>query len=72
MGKLIVSALAGVGKALLTEKIIINLVLVLAEWLVKRTGNDLDDKILAVVKEALDKRQGKSVGNLYDAIKAAR
>tara|TARA_R110000824_G_scaffold137515_2_gene301629 strand:- start:667 stop:831 length:165 start_codon:yes stop_codon:yes gene_type:complete len=49
MGK-IVSAIA---TKLFSQKVLIAIVLKLGEWLVKRSENDLDDKIWAEVTKAL-------------------
>jgi|TARA_Y100000004_G_C8758991_1_gene345702 hypothetical protein len=50
MGKL----LATIASKLLSEKVLIAIVLKLGDWLVKRSSNDLDDKIWAEVSKALD------------------
>lgn len=63
---LLKSLLSGV----LTEKFLMNLVLMLAKLLTERTSNDLDDQLLKNFKEALDKRQGTPAGNLYDRVKS--
>lgn len=44
---------SGFALKLMTEKLIINVTLTLAEWLVKRSDNTLDDKLFSQVKEAL-------------------
>lgn len=54
--------------AVLTEKFLINLVLLLAEWLAKRTANDLDNRIVAELRDALDKKGGQPARNLYQEI----
>jgi hypothetical protein len=64
LGLLAVSLASGITKTLFTERVIINLVIVLGEWLVKRTSNDLDNKAFAVFKEALDKQYNRPT-NLY-------
>lgn len=42
-----------VGVKLLTDKFLISVVLHVAEYLSKKTTNDLDDKIVAEIREAL-------------------
>jgi len=64
LGLVVASLASGVTKALLTERVLINLVIILGDWLVKRTSNDLDDKTFKVFKEALDKQYNRPT-NLY-------
>lgn len=40
-------------KALMSEKVIIELMIKFGDWLVKRTGNDLDDKAWTSLREQL-------------------
>tara|TARA_R100000152_G_C6781975_1_gene217844 strand:+ start:9205 stop:9357 length:153 start_codon:yes stop_codon:yes gene_type:complete len=47
------SLLGVVATKLLSEKVLIAILLKVAEWLVSRSSNDLDDKILAEVKKSL-------------------
>ena len=54
--------------ALLTDKFIINALVLLLEWLASKTSNDMDDRLVQVLKESLDKRGGKPV-NLYQEVK---
>lgn len=70
-GALLVSVLFGLGRALFTEKVLINLVVLLAEWAAGKTTNDLDDRVVKEVKEGLDKRQGREV-NLYQEVKSKK
>lgn len=72
IGAILVGVLARIGTALLTEKVIINLVIILASWLASKTKNDLDDQLVEALKDALDKDHGKPVKNLYDQVKASR
>lgn len=58
--------------AVLTEKFLINLVLLLADWLAKRTQNDLDDRLVAHLRDALGKVKGQPARNLYDELKTLR
>jgi len=69
IGPILVSVAFNIIKALLTEKVITNLVVIMAEWLAKRSSNDLDDEIVAAIKDGLDKKQGSPVGNLYSNLK---
>ena len=39
---------------MLSEKMILKLLIVLMEWAVPRTTNELDDKILTLMKEKLE------------------
>jgi len=50
MGKI----LGTVATKLLSEKVLIAIVLKLGDWLVKRSSNELDDKIWAEVSKALE------------------
>ncbi len=50
MGKL----LGAIATKLLSEKVLIAIVMKLGDWLVKRSSNDLDDKIWAEVSKALE------------------
>jgi len=54
MGKL----LGTLATKLLSEKVLIAIVLKLGDWLVKRSENDLDDKIWAEVSKALEVKNG--------------
>ena len=49
MGKL----LGAIATKLLSQKVLIAIVLKLGDWLIKRSENDLDDKIWEEVKKAL-------------------
>ena len=51
MGKL----LGAVATKLFSQKVLIAIVLKLGDWLVKRSENDLDDKIWEEVKKAFQK-----------------
>ena len=46
---------ASIGTTLLTEKFIIRLFVIVAEYLAKSTKNDLDDQLVAELKKSLDK-----------------
>ena len=46
--------LTAVATRLLSQKVLIAIVLKLGDWLVKKSENDLDDKIWAEVKKALN------------------
>tara|TARA_R100001594_G_scaffold13276_4_gene28729 strand:- start:411 stop:575 length:165 start_codon:yes stop_codon:yes gene_type:complete len=50
MGKI----LAAVATKLLSQKVLIAILLKLGDWIVKRSENDLDDKVWAEVKKALE------------------
>jgi len=50
MGKL----LGAIATKLLSQKVLIAIVLKLGDWLIKRSENDLDDKIWEEVKKALN------------------
>jgi|TARA_R110000787_G_scaffold268478_1_gene375020 hypothetical protein len=47
--------LGTIATKMLSEKVLISIVLKVAEWLVNRSSNDLDNKVLDVVKKALAK-----------------
>lgn len=68
MGAVATKAVFALLRSTLTEKAIMNLVVVLASWLAKRTSNDLDDRLVALLKEAVSKRYGKP-GNLYPELR---
>ena len=56
--------------SVLTEKVILNFAVILLEWLVKRTSNQLDDQLLRALKDALDNNPAKAnTTNLYREIK---
>lgn len=55
--------------AVFTEKFIINLVLLLADWLTKRTSNDLDNQLVTQLRYSLDKQAGRPANNLYERLK---
>lgn len=59
---------AGLFSALFTDRFVLNSVVVLLEWLSRRTTNDLDDKLVEQLKQALDKNCGSEV-NLYDELR---
>jgi hypothetical protein len=69
IGAILVSTLFTLGRTLFSEKVLLNLVVLLADWAAKKTTNDLDDKIVKELKGGLDKRQGSPV-NLYQSIKS--
>ena len=50
MGKL----LGAIATKIFSQKVLIAIVLKLGAWLVKRSENDLDDKVWAEVKKALN------------------
>ena len=54
MGKI----LGAIATKLLSQKVLIAIVLKLGEWLVKRSENDLDDKIWAEVQKAFNEING--------------
>lgn len=47
--------LGGIATKVLSQKVMIAILVKLGDWLVKRSENDLDDKIWAEVKSALGK-----------------
>ena len=46
--------LGGIATKILSQKVMIAIVLKLGDWLVARSENDLDDKVWAEVKKALN------------------
>lgn len=52
----------------LTERFIMNVLVLLAEWAVKRWGNDLAADLFQQFKDALDRDHGQP-RNLYDDIR---
>lgn len=70
MESVIISVLGGVLKTSLTEKAIANLIAVLLKFVVTKTSNDLDNRILEAVLDGLDKSAGQSM-NLYDHVKTS-
>jgi hypothetical protein len=46
--------LGGIATKLLSQKVMIAIVLKLGDWLVARSENELDDKVWAEVKKALN------------------
>ena len=54
--------------AVLTERFIMNVLVLLASWLASKTENDLDDQLVEALKDALDKDHGQP-RNLYDEIR---
>jgi hypothetical protein len=47
--------LGGIATKVLSQKVMIAILIKLGDWLVKRSENELDDKIWAEVKQALGK-----------------
>jgi len=47
--------LGGIATKVLSQKVMIAILVKLGDWLVKRSENELDDKIWAEVKSALGK-----------------
>ena len=47
--------LGGIATKILSQKVMIAILIKLGDWLVKRSENELDDKIWAEVKQALGK-----------------
>ena len=47
--------LGGIATKMLSQKVMIAILMKLGDWLVKRSENDLDDKIWAEVKKAFGK-----------------
>lgn len=52
----------------LTEKFIMNILVILAGWAVKRWGNDLAEDLFEQFRDALDNDHGTPL-NLYNEIK---
>lgn len=71
IGPILVSVLFNIGRTLLTEKVLTNLVVLLASWLASKTSNDLDDQIVQTIKDGLDKQNGQP-RNLYQEVKAKK
>ncbi|HEY9815330.1 MAG TPA: hypothetical protein V6D20_05955 [Candidatus Obscuribacterales bacterium] len=65
--------LLGVLKTLLatflTERFLLNLIVLLADWAAKKTSNDLDNKMVDELRKSLDKQEGWQVWNLYEEVK---
>ncbi|MHC4616472.1 MAG: hypothetical protein ACYTEQ_01830 [Planctomycetota bacterium] len=53
MGNVIAAVGSALIKALLTEKVVIAIMVRLGDYLVKRSGNTLDDTVWAEVRKAL-------------------
>jgi hypothetical protein len=53
---IIINILTTIGLKLLTSTVIENLLVIGAETLAKRTTSDVDDKAVAIIKEALGKK----------------
>ena len=70
MGATLTKILFTVGTTLLTEKVLINLLLILASWLAKKTTTDLDDNLVVALREGLEKKNGVAQSNVYDNVKA--
>ena len=47
------AVLSAIATKMLSQKVLIDILLKLGDWLVKRSENDLDDKIWAEVKKSL-------------------
>ena len=47
--------LGGIATKILSQKVLIAILLKLGDWIVKRSENELDDKIWDEVKKALNK-----------------
>lgn len=54
--------------AVLTEKFVMNVLVILAGWAVKRWGNDLAEDLFEQFQDALDRDHGTPM-NLYNEIK---
>lgn len=52
----------------LTEKFVMNVLVILAEWAVKRWGNDLAADLFRQFRDALDRDHGQPM-NLYNEIR---
>ena len=59
MGKILVSMASIIISKIFTEKILIKILIKLGDFLVKKTTNDLDDKVWGEVKKALEEPEGK-------------
>lgn len=68
MQAVVIKVLQSVLASILTEKVLINLIILLAERVVQSTENDLDNQILREFKDALDRNHG-TPGNLYKSVK---
>lgn len=69
VGAVLIAVVFNILRAMFTEKVITNLVVIMAEWLAKRSSNDLDDQIVSAIKEGLDKKRGAPANNLYNNLK---
>lgn len=70
MGTVIAKTLFTIGASVFTEKVLMNLLVIIATWLARKTTNDLDDQMVAAIKQGLDHSGGVKQGNLYDKVKA--
>lgn len=70
MGATLVKMLFSIGTTMLTEKVLMNFILITASWLAKKTSTDLDDNLVLAIKNGLDKKNGVPQGNIYDNVKA--
>jgi len=69
---LAISVLTRLLTALLSEKVLINMTVILASWIAKRTDNRLDDQLVQALKDGVSQRQdGRPTGHLYARVDAA-
>lgn len=68
MRALLARTLLSVLTSVLTERFILNVLVLLAEWAVRRWGNDLAEDLFAQFKQALDRQEGQPA-NLYTQIR---
>lgn len=71
-GTALTTILARFGTTIFTEKVLMNLSVLLLSWIAKRTSNDLDDQVVDLIKNRLDRKNGEFKPNLYKGVKTCK
>lgn len=67
-GSVVVKGIVKILTTAVAKQVALNVLVVLGEWAVKQTTNDLDDRLFKPFKDAVDKRHGRAT-NLYREVR---
>ena len=58
LSEIVAKSMSKVVTSVVTEKVVVQVVLEILTWLSKKTTNDLDDNLVKVISEHLNKNEG--------------
>lgn len=68
-GTKLTTFLARIGTILFTERVLMNLVVLLTAWLIEKNSSDLDKGTLELMRNQMNRKDGKRVKNLYKGVR---